>query len=241
MENDEITKTINKWFDETFEQIDSNVKPVTRVDEFCIAVMMMAKNYCDAALLLIKRGHKMPGKALLRILCELTVKFAWCLRVPDEIDKDENDIVYQNIRRWAKATFLQKVKNLESFREAARSVFEAELQNMISEAKEDAERIKLRAMPNVSQIFKFLPEGFKSRVYPELYLQFNNAVHLDVKSIGDLIEREGDRTFCNADCKDSAEDLEKYCMRFAFMLNSLARMHYNWATEEMIKEYDARK
>jgi len=237
----EIEKTIIKWFEDTFHRMEKEFKPVTRVDEFCMAVIMMSKNYCGAALLLINNGHKMPAKALLRVLCELTVKFAWCLRVPDEIDKDENDIVYQNIRRWAKATFLQKVKNLESFREAARGTFEKELEDMIKTAKEDAQRIRLKAMPNVPQICESLPEGFKSRAYPELYLQFNNAVHLDVKSIGDLIEREGGTTLCSPDCKDSAENLEKYCMRFAYMLNALVRMHYNWATHQMTEEYELAK
>jgi len=77
-----VEETINKWFVETNRLMQSNVNVDNfgPIDGLCVCVLQSANDYCNASLLLLNKKHERPAKALLRVLCELSVKLIWCLR-----------------------------------------------------------------------------------------------------------------------------------------------------------------
>ena len=82
-------------------------------------------------------------------------------------------------------------------------------------------------MPNLVQMFEVLPEPFKSEMYPILYAGFNDAIHIDLKSMTSIYRgREG-----------GSAGLEKYCAAYAFNINSLVRLNYDLKIDEIKKEY----
>jgi len=232
----EIDKTIEKWFEETAVQIETYVKTDTIIDMVAVSVLKAAENYCNGILLLLNKNHKMPAKALLRVLCELTVKFLWCMLIPEEYEKNPNDVIEEKIRRWGKYSLLETSKTLKAFRNAGTENFKSELEGKIKKLEESTKSFKVDAMPPLSQIWEQLPEPWKSEIKPMFYLRFNNAVHLDIKSLGDLIVREKNKLFCLDDSKEDIQDLIDSCLAFAFDINYLVRTHYDWNIEGMKKE-----
>ncbi len=166
----------------------------------------------------------MPAKALLRCLCELSVKLNWCLSVPDNIYDDKDDqIVKDKIRRWEKDTLCNNIEALEKFRnvadEATNQKINQEIEKLKREPLFDNERIK--RLPKFRDIADQLPNIFKNEVYPLLYLQFNNAIHLDVTSLVD--------TYKTKNKKEPKADLRilfEYCVTHALHINAVIRMNY---------------
>jgi hypothetical protein len=73
---------------------------------------------------------------------------------------------------------------------------------------------------------------FKNEVYPLLYLQFNNAVHLDVTSlVDDYMSKSGTRP------ENDSTTLTEYCVAHAFHVNSSIRMNYKIAVSAIKQEY----
>jgi len=234
----EIEKTVNKWFDDTAAQMKTHFKTDSQIDMLCASALKVGKNYCNAVLLLLKNGHKMPAKALLRILCELTAKLTWCLWVSDK-KEEADDIVYEKFQRWQKATLVENKKMLESLREAMPDDQKPQLDNNIETLEKRAKDIEFDAMPKVIAIFKELPKNWKTDIYPVCYKQFNNAVHLDMQSMGELIEKNENKIFCLGDSKDNIDDLAGYCLDWTYHINYFIRMHYDWSIGQMEKEYNA--
>lgn len=232
----EIDTTINKWFEETAAQIETHVKTDSVIDMSCVSILKTTKNYCNATLLLLSKGHKMPAKALLRVLCELTVKFLWCMFIPDENKQDPDNVIYEKFRRWAKHSLLETSKTLRGFRNAGTEDFKNEVEGMIGKLEKNAGSIELSAMPPLGQMWGQLPEPWKGKIKPMFYLRFNNAVHLDMKSLRDLIVREEDKLFCVDDSEENVQDLAECCIAFAFDVNFLIRRHYDWSVDQMDKD-----
>lgn len=234
----EIEETINKWFDDTAAQMEKYFKTESQIDMLCAGALKVGENYCNAVLLLLKDSHKMPAKALLRILCELTAKLTWCLWVPKE-KEEADDIIYDKFQRWQKATLVENKKMLESLRKAMPDDQKLQLGNNIKNLEEQAGEIEFDPMPNVTELFQKLPKDWDIVIYPMCYKQFNNAVHLDLQSIGELIEKKGNKIRLLDDFKDNVEELTKYCLDWAFHINYYIRKHYDWSFEQMEKEYSA--
>jgi len=232
----EIDETINKWFRETDTMIRNKIKDFGSIDGLCMAVLHSAKDYCCAVLFLLRNGHEMPAKALLRCLCELFVKLNWCLAVSDDIDDKNADIVVERkIRRWEKDTLCRNVEALEKFRDATDKADRQVIEKAISKLRDKP----LFSDPTVKRLPNFttnmigqLPGIFKNGVYPILYLQFNNAVHLDVTSLVDAYIAKNVKEYGN----DSKVFFE-YCAAHALYINSTIRMNYGIDVSAIKQEY----
>ena len=233
----EIDKTTNKWFEETAALMEKHFRTDSQIDMLCAGALNTACNYCNAAFLLLKNSHKMPAKALLRIMCELAAKLVWCLWVPNENKQDTDDVVYEKFQRWQKATLIKNRKMLESLEGTMPNNENAELNNEIARLQKAAAGIQLDPMPRAAKIFEELPNDWVT-IYPVCYKQFNNAVHPDLKTMGDLIKIENNKIICLEDSEDDARDLAGYCLDWAYHINYFIRRHYGWNTDEMKGEYD---
>jgi hypothetical protein len=90
-------------------------------------------------------------------------------------------------------------------------------------------------MPRDSEIFEQL--RWKTDIYPVCYKQFNNAIHPDLKSMGDLIKIKENKIICLEDSEDDVNYLVGYCLDWAYHVNYFIRSHYNWSIQKMESEY----
>jgi len=227
-----INATIDRWFEETFTRIagklDLTPDNPNQIDLLCVSALKTCHDYSRAALLLLANGHEYPTKALMRCQCELIVKLTWILRVADdESEQTAEDGVRERIERWLKSTYSQGIKLAENFMDAVavdeREQLERDAKNLIILK----EKIPFNEMPNLVQLFEGLPEPFKSEMYPILYDRFNDAIHVDLKSMTSIYRgRQG-----------GSAELEKYCAAYAFNINSLVRLNYDLKIDEIKEEY----
>jgi len=233
----EVEKTTSRWFDETAAKMEKYFKTNSQIDMLCAGTLKVATNYCNAVFLLLKNGHKMPAKALLRVLCELTAKLVWCLLISNEDKQNADDIIYEKFQRWQKSTYVENKKLLESLREAVPGKQKSELDNKIESLRKNAEQINLSPMPKLTKVFEELHGDWKTKIRPACYMQFNNAIHPDLKAMSDLIKIEGNKIICLDDSEDSINDLSGFCLDWAYHVNYFIRRHYNWDTKKIDDEY----
>lgn len=233
-----VDNTIKKWFEETFNQF-KNRRETSRLDILLCGVLKCAQNYAIAVITLIDKGHKLPAKALLRILCELTVKLIWCFQVPENISKKTEDVIYDNFRKWDKGAHLQYIKLLEKL-VVDHEERESAIKSRLQKEHEDMGNIKLKGMPNVYQIFEVLAknfdEEFKNEGYAKLYLRFNSAVHLDTTIFGELAKLDGRKVICSKDCQDDPKELLVFCIEYAYNINLVIRDYHSSGVPQMKKE-----
>jgi len=131
----EIEETIDKWFEETYQKFRMNITLKYPVDRFVLSVFLVSRKYISSALLLLKNDHKMPTKALLRILCELLIKFEWCLGAYDKNQNNKTQKVEERRMRWWKSTLCYRIKELSKWQE----VSNRSLQNQAIDQKNQLE------------------------------------------------------------------------------------------------------
>ena len=230
-----IEETINTWFDGTDVQIRGKINSSSSTDGLCNTLLHSARDYCFAILLLLQKGHSMPAMALLRCLYELTIKLFWCLNVPDKTDNKEADkIVEQKIRRWEKDTLCSIVKCLKELKSAADEPnsdnIEQEINRLESESLFSDSTVK--CLPPFANLVGELPDLFRNKLHPRLYLQFNNAVHLDVKSLVDNYKsKHGGKSVPDSNV------LIKCCVTYTLYINCAVRMHYDVDVNGIKQEY----
>ena len=74
--------------------------------------------------------------------------------------------------------------------------------------------------------------------YLKNYFLYNNAVHLDVCSIGGLVKRQNGKRFIAKDSSDDKRMLTKSCLYQALFIIVLIRKYYNQELKRIIAEYD---
>jgi len=228
---------IKKWFNDSVSLFEAKVKSNDSVDHLCVTSMTVSVKYCEAILILLSNDCRMPAKALLRVLFELASKLAWCLRVPDEEVDSSSEIVEEKIRRWAKSSVIQNLKLLKGFKECIDEGEATELDDRIEKFETIKKSLDCDKMPAFLDILKKLPGAWSKELYTRCYLQFNNAVHLDVSSLGDRVKEERKKFFVAYDSEDKIQDLVQNCVVFEKMLLYLVRTHYGWDTTKMQNDF----
>jgi len=178
----------------------------------------------------------MPAKALLRCLCELSVKLNWCLSVPDNISNGKDDqIVKDKIRRWEKDTLCNNIEALEKFRNAVDEATNQKIKQEIEKLKLEPlfNNEKIKRLPRFRDITDQLPDIFRNEVYPLLYLQFNNAIHLDVTSLVDTYKVKNQK-----EPKADLRILFEYCVTHALHINTVIRMNYGIDVSAVRQEFN---
>lgn len=245
MEIDEVEKTINGWFEKTFQNIQNN-RLRYGLDKLMVGVFLITRKYIRATITLLRDNHIAPSGALLRILCELYVKFLWCLNVPGGLaEKERNQKIYENFRRWDFSRIREQKRLLEKLLPSARGNFVKEIQNSLGKAYKEIAKCKsqhLKCMPDTKGIFRILSKNLRNKewetiVYPKVYQNFSSFVHLDTKVFRELIKYEEGHYTCYDDLNVGKYDLLLYCASIACDVNQMVNRHYNWDTLQIQKEY----
>jgi len=161
------------------------IETKNRENAVCITVLDGAECYCNAIFLLLNKNYVLPAMALMRCLCELAVKFIWCLQCPDDTDKEQDKkTVDEKIRRWEKSTLAQNIKVLEEWKIVDPQ--NNKINEQIKELENKKAKMDIDGMPNYPQLLEKLPIEFRREISLELYKSFNNAVHLDINSLGEI-------------------------------------------------------
>ena len=138
-----------------------------------------AKSYSNAILLLLDNNHVWPAKALLRCLFELTARLLWCLRCPDEADKElRSEMIDKKLCRWEKSAMLQDIRILKDFKRAYPQNAE-EIDDKIKKYADEIYDLYVKRMPSYKNLLNEFPDEFEKMVSPQLYSDFHKAVHLD--------------------------------------------------------------
>ena len=241
MENDKITKTINKWFEETFTKIQQNVKPPKQLDLLCVAAFLCARKYSRAILLLIDKGHNLPVQALLRVLCELYVKLYWCLNVSDKIYKNGEDEIYRRFRRWDFSRVIQHKKLLKNLQDMGNTNPDvAAALSELESSSQEYESQGLDPMPEPPyKLFTELSGDWENLIYPKVYRRFSSAIHSDMRLIREFVkyDKKSGRILCFEDASYKIEELLKCCISMACDINLLIRNYYDFDSGKIQNEY----
>lgn len=229
---------IKKWSNDTVSLFEAEVNSNDLADHLCVTSLTVSIKYCKAILFLLANDCRMPAKALLRILFELASKLAWCLRVPDEEIDIADEIVENKIRQWAKSSVNQNLKLLKGLKEFIGDDGARELEDRIQEFESIKKSLDCDKMPTFMKILKELPGAWNTELYTRCYLQFNNAIHLDVSSLCERVKEEGKKFFVSCDSEDNIQDLVQNCVVFEKMVLYLVRNNYGWETTNMQNDFN---
>lgn len=192
------------------------IKIKNRENAMCITVLDGAECYCNAILILLNKNYVFPAKALMRCLCELTVKLMWCLQCPDNTDKEQDGkTVDEKIRQWEKSTLVQNIKVLEEWKQV--NLGNDKIDDQIKELKKKKDTMDVEKMPSYPQLLNKLPGDFRCGISLELYKDFNKAVHLDVNSLGEIYLHNNKTNVNNRDFSK----LKDFCLLLAKNINGV--------------------
>jgi len=231
----EIDETINKWHEETLNWIEKKIGPnksnADESDKLCICAVATCNQYCAAILKLLHNDCEYPAKALMRCLGELNAKLAWSLTECQDNKDNTPEAVIERIRRWIMTANSKGIKLLEESKEVMRPEDKEKHEKILSDLKKSHEEYKksnIKEMPTLVDIFKQLGDLYYNEIRPAFYSIFNDAVHLDPASMSAIY----------GSLPQGRDELETYCVAFAYNINSLIRLRYDLDTKQIKKEYD---
>ncbi len=245
----EVEQIINKWFEDTFESIQEQVHPQTKLDILLAGVFFAARKYAKATIVLLNNKHITPTKALLRILCELYVKLLWCLSVSSSSNEEKhNQKIYENFRRWDFSRVCKEKKLLEKLIQSASGGFKKQIQKSLDKAESEINKCKiqsLKCMPDTACIFRLLSDKstekeWETLIYPKIYQNFSSFVHLDTKTFRQLVKYKENKIICYDDLNENDDDLLRYCVSMSCDINIMLRNHWGFdasTIQEECKEF----
>lgn len=237
MEN-RIETTTNKWFVETVSKVNAEITTDTPVDNVLSGVVPLAHNYCNAVFLLANNNHRLPAMALLRILGELALRVTWCM-YGDNPKKEPLDV---RIMRWLKTTNLEERKILEKLLPSVSPEEATEIKRTIQYLNDEIDENPHKFISALYNSLDELPPPYKEKIYRVLYLEFNRAVHPNLKLLYDLVRQEDRKRMFSSDLEQvDTEVLKIYCMTQAFNVLAVTRVYYDWDYKGMKSEYLAIK
>jgi len=239
----EIDEALEKWFKDTASAINVANSPNKPKYNLCAGILPLARNYSNAVTTLLNNGFRLPAMALIRILAELTLRTVWCF-FPNS--QDENDDV--RIERWLKESYRQRKRCLEKYLISAN---EKDLDSIEAEVKFLEDKIKKIPYKFAGDIYGSLEslltmysgdEGkelsWKDDLYPILYTNFNQSIHLDLVVLLRLINLNGNKYTFFGDYRDmDINTLKIYCMSCVFNIIAVTRSIYGLDYEDVKQEY----
>ncbi len=227
---------VKRWFQDTTSLIERQVHPDGEADMLCVTAIAIGGNYSKAVFDLLRLNHHMPVKAMLRVLCELSSKLAWCMITPKSRGKQKNQAIEKKILQWEKNSLFKKLNIMEEFREIVDNSQRSELEDNITKTKRRIKQIPGKQMPRTTEIFCKLSKTWRSSIYTRGYLQFNDAVHIDLGTLAAAIDKNGNRIDINFDTSEELTELSGYCIAFMYQIIYIVRSHFGWDTKQISDE-----
>ncbi len=167
-----------------FAETRALIKTKNRENAMCITVLDGAEHYCNAILLLLNKNYVFPAKALMRCLCELTVKLMWCLKCPDDTDEEQDKkTVDEKIRCWEKSTLARNIQVLKECKKVDPQ--NNKIDDQIKELEKKKDNMSAEEMPCYGRLLEKLPSELRD-ISLNLYKCGNKAIHLDANSLAKI-------------------------------------------------------
>ena len=238
-----IDQTIERWFRQTADDINSANKRDEPEYELCASILPLAHNYSDAALLLLNSGKKLPAMAIIRVVAELTFRFIWCL-----FPNKQNENVNVRIQRWLKKSYEQEIRNLKKRLPSADGKEQERIAAGIKYYESEAKKITYRSAGDLYGSLEDLtvnsPDNarkslsWKNQLYPLLYTPFNQAVHPDLLVLFKLTKQTGNARMFGGDYDTVNINVLKIgCMSCVFNILAATRIVYDLGYQDIKKEY----
>jgi hypothetical protein len=229
---------ISKWAVDTISRFEKSIKTDRPSDRLCITTLSVCSTYCNAITALLQEGLRMPTKALLRILFEVTGKVLWCLA--QRKTDDPKSAVEERIQRWAKASLQEDIKLRNDYLNIVSKEERIRLEQSIKESQRMLHEWECNSMPKTfGKLLEELSDAWAKKFYPQLYRRFNDAVHLDFASLCNKAKEIGSTIEVTNDSSEPIEELAEYCAINMHVILLAVRGHYEWDCEEMNKEFTA--
>jgi hypothetical protein len=227
---------VKRWFHNTISLIEQEVHPGGAADMVCVTAMAVSGNYSKSIYDLLRLNHHMPVKALLRVVCELSSKLAWCMITPKSRGKDKASAIEKKIVQWEKNSLYKKLNIMEEFRYIVSEEKRSQLEESITATKKKIKSIPGAQMPRTIEIFYKLSKTWRSSIYTRGYLQFNDAVHIDLGTLASKIDKNGNRIDIKSDTAEELTELSGYCAAFMYQIYFIVRSHFGWDTKQISDE-----
>ena len=239
----EIDNIVNNWFEDTVAQINAANKPDESVYNLCSSILPVARNYCNATLLLLNEDKRLPAMALIRVLCELTFRLQWCV-----FPNKQNEHVNVRIKRWLKWSYNREKKDLERRLNLAENQEKTKIKENIKYLETEIQKIPYNFAGDLygsleSLTYEQTGDGeislsWKDHLYPILYTPFNQAIHPDLVVLSKLIKQSGNqRMFFGDYTSIDIATLKIYCVSCVYNIIVATRMVYELQYEEINQEY----
>jgi len=230
---------VSKWGADTISRFTRNIKVPKHSDYVCLTALTVCSTYSNAVMGLLRGGLKMPAKALLRILFEVSAKVLWCLNQPEADETGSG--VEEKIQRWRKTALEQGIKLRERIVEMTSGAVKDRNKEALKALEEQSAQLSCKQMPDFVCLTKQLGGLWPQEFYTRLYAQFLDAVHLDFASLAEKARDDGHTVHVTCDSDESIEELVQYCTVDLHILFFAIRSHYGWDTNEMDGDFKAMK
>ncbi len=221
-----IANTINKMLLDTSTMINKDKEDWTLPKYIASAALPLVCNYCHSILILAEEKCKLPTKALLRVLGELAIRLAWCYE-SSEGGKD----VTSRINRWYKYSLNERRKAVNRWLPIMKDGdpnFAKELEKTLQQAQEQMNSMPEKLAPSLADSIQTLHPAAKV-LFPMIYTRYLNAIHIDVKTLLELIEIKGSGIQFESDQGlQTPLELECQCLSITFTIVSIIWNYFNW-------------
>ncbi|MBN1359181.1 MAG: hypothetical protein JW993_01245 [Sedimentisphaerales bacterium] len=227
---------ISRWAVDTISTFEKNVKTHRPSDLLCITTMSVCSTYCNAVNVLLLNGLRMPTKAILRILFEVSAKVLWCL-AEREAD-DSKSAVADKIEAWAKASLRADTELRRDYLNIIPEKERDSLEQSINDSEKTLSQSKCDSMPRkFCKLLTELGDDWHKRFYPQLYRQFNDSIHLDFVSLCSKATDNGTVVSVTYDSTEPIEELAQYWTINMHIILVAVRSFYGWDIAEMNNDF----
>jgi len=204
-----LDEILEKWFEQAKEKLGGAKAPVELdVDKFCCGVIQLLETYANSVLILLKANKRLPAKALLRVMSDLSIKTMWCLDGL-EISREEFG---KRFEKWRAASLWELKRKTES----ELAILKEEYGDETNELEKKLEK-HLEILEGEKVVKTHLSPWDLRGVWKEqgdlnfvaLYSHFNEAVHPDWVLLQTLQRKEGSKILYKGDEEESLERLKE--------------------------------
>jgi hypothetical protein len=236
-----IDATIDKWFKwiQSKSQEPRTAFSQTEIDKDVLSTSTIAlvKTYADAILLCLNEKKRLPAKALLRVMADVSMKCIWCLRGFQTGPKEFED----RWEKWKRSSLWETQRRLEKEMEVLNSEYsQSNIQNLSDEIKNRLKELEpfhlsrkdSLGVPEVSEIWA--QQGLLNKI--ALYDEFHHAVHPDMIVLFKMIRQDGEKFIYKFDSDEPIDRLKAFCMVIIGHLFETISDINGWGFSEEMKD-----
>jgi hypothetical protein len=238
-----IDKIINKWFEEAKAKLSGGKTYYTQsgldVDSLCLGVVALLENYVHSVLSLLNAGKKLPAKALLRVISDMSIKCMWCLK---GLEKDLEEFS-KRLDIWRRYSLSKDKKRMQAEIDRLEQNYDNSVSQLVGRLKRFVEILEKEGISNNEKMpsiwdMREIWENQADMNFDALYRRFHQGIHPDWMVLQLLKKKDGDKILYEADIEESTEGLKKFCL---MILGYLLRAIYSvnkWDLSDFEEDID---